>query len=134
MRPSAGLSSRALRTPSAAKRPGVLSKIADFARRAAGILGLSAGVGIAAAAPSPQPELPLESVSVSVPSAPKNPAPARPNASVSTELREREWKTVVQKGIGARDFAMKAFGTDNWKLLVDEKGNRLSDPSKLRFG
>ncbi len=134
MRSSAGLSSRAIRTPSEAKRPGVLSKIADFARRAAGILGLSAGVGIAAATPSPQPELPSESVSVSAPSAPKNPVPAKPNASVSTELREREWKTVVQKGIGARDFAMKAFGTDDWRLLIDEEGNRLADPSKLRFG
>lgn len=134
MRSSAGLSSRAIRTPSEAKRPGVLSKIADFARRAAGILGLSAGVGIAAATPSPQPELPPESVSVSAPSAPKNPVPAKPAASVSTELREREWKTVVQKGIGARDFAMKAFGTDDWRLLIDEEGNRLTDPSKLRLG
>jgi len=26
-----------------------------------------------------------------------------------TELRGREWKAVVEKGIGAKDFAMKAF-------------------------
>lgn len=51
-----------------------------------------------------------------------------------TELRDREWKAVVEKGVGAKDFALKAFGTGEWGLLVDEEGNRLSDPTKLRHG
>lgn len=134
MQSSAGLSRGVSRAASIPKRPDVFTKIALFARRAAGILGLSAGVGISVAAPSSPPEFPSDSVSLKAPSAPNNPVPTKPIVPASSELRDREWKAVVQKGIGAKDFAMKAFGTDDWRLLIDEEGNRLSDATKLRFG
>lgn len=132
MRTTAGLSDVSRHVAPASKM-GLFAKISDYARRAMGILGLSAGVGIAAAAPSPHYEAPVDGVVLSAP-APSTPAPGTPSRVAATELRDREWKAVVEKGVGAKDFAMKAFGTDNWGLLVDQEGNRLSDPSKLMRG
>lgn len=51
----------------------------------------------------------MGAVAVSKPSAPGTPTPNSPSRTAVTELRDREWKAVVQKGVGAKDFAMKAF-------------------------
>lgn len=136
MRPSAGLSSAASRTVAApqkiaAPKKSLLTKLSEYARRVAGVLGIAAGAGIAASVPAPAQAYPHKTTA-SAP-APTSPVPGNSARPVATELRDREWKTVVEKGIGAKAFAQK-FGTDDWSLLVDEEGNRLSDPSKLRQG
>lgn len=132
MRSSAGLSnaaSRAVLTP----KQGIFAKISEYARRVAGVLGIAAGASIAATASAPVQAAPDQSA-LSAPASPSAPVPGNPSRSVVPELRDREWKSVVQKGIGAKDFAQAAFGTDEWGLLVDEEGNHLANPSKLRQG
>ncbi|MFB0964586.1 MAG: NlpC/P60 family protein [Patescibacteria group bacterium] len=142
MRTVAGLSDVSRRVAAAPKtgavtpKKGIFAKISEYARRVAGVVGLVAGAGIAAASNGPAPQY-WEKPDVSAvtkPAAPGTPTPNSPSRTVVTELRDREWKAVVEKGQGARDFAMKSFGTDDWGLLVDEEGNRLSDPTKLRQG
>lgn len=136
MRPTAGFSPAASRTVAAhqniaAPKTGLITKLSEYARRVAGVLGIAAGAGIAASVPAPAQAYPHKA-EISTP-APTSPVPGNSVRPVSAELRDREWKTVVEKGIGAKAFAQK-LGTDDWGLLVDEEGNRLSDPSKLRQG
>lgn len=99
-------------------------------------MGLVAGAGIAAASSNPAPQYwdKPDATAVTKPAVPGTPTPNSPFRTAVTELRDREWKAVVEKGQGAKDFAMKSFGTDDWGLLIDEEGNRLSDPTKLRQG
>lgn len=115
MRTAAGLSDVSRRVATAPKngavtpKKGIFAKISEYARRVAGIVGLAAGAGIAAAAPAPSYEAPLDAAALSKPAAPSSPTPNSPSRVTVTELRDREWKAVVEKGIGAKDFAMKAF-------------------------
>lgn len=117
MRTAAGLSDVSRHVATAPKKgaatpkKGIFAKISEYARRVAGIVGLVAGAGIAAASNGPAPqywERP-DATAVTKPDTPGTPTPNSPSRVAATQLRDREWKAVVEKGVGAKDFAMKAF-------------------------
>lgn len=58
-----------------------------------------------------------------------------PNQTQQQEGEKRfKWVRVNEQGIGAKEFALKHFGTPEWQYLVSERKERLSDPRKLRYG
>lgn len=95
------------------KNQTLLSRFASYSKRILAVLGgVTAGAMVASA-----------------------PAYADPiDKSVVEEVKKRDWKQVNEEGIGAGDFSKKAFGTNEWRLLVDNNGKRLENPSKLRLG
>ncbi len=105
------------------------SNVLAAARRVAGIVGLSATAGFAAASPAPSAEV-FESAFSSdhVPT-----VPVLAPQLTAADVRAREWR-VVTKRTGVEKFAKEAFGSRDWRLLIDERGERLKHAGALRLG